>query len=57
MDGHGKPVGHLGVAIDLGWLSGGTCCVVLFDYLVCRCFRLRVISGLLEASEGHVLLT
>ena len=40
---HGTPAGRLGVAIDLGWLSGGTCCVVLLDYLVCRCFRLRVI--------------
>ena len=43
MDSLWTPAGRLGVAIELGWLSGRTCCVVLFDYLVCWCFRLRVI--------------
>ena len=35
----------------------GTDCVVLFSYLAGRRFRLRVISDILEASQGHVLLT
>ena len=54
---HGTLAGRFGLALGRKWLYAVTDCVVLFSYLAGRRFRLRVISDVLEVSQGHVLLT